>query len=334
MLNENHPNYSLCFSSEKWKFTFSMGKIFFFLIVLSSTFLAKASPKSIEHLPENYIITTKLAGSFTISEFGKTAPIVISNDEFPGVIRIAGYVQEDLLKVTGEKPELLIGTVPSSGEFIIAGTLGKSTLIDQLVKSKKIDVSDIQGKWESTLTQVVDNPFPGVKKVLVIVGSDKCGTIFGLFSLSRGIGVSPWYWWADVPIPVQKTLYAKAGRNLSGEPKVKYRGIFLNDEEPALGRWAVEKFGGFNSQFYEKLFELMLRMKSNFVWPAMWWAAFNSDDPKNTQLADEMGIVIGTSHHEPMNRAHAEWKPYGGKEWDYEKKIKPGATANVLDRRY
>ena len=187
-----------------------------------------------------------------------------------------------------------------------------------MVKNHKIDVSDIENKWESTLTEVVENPFPGVQKALVIVGSDKRGTIFGLFDLSRKIGVSPWCWWADVPVPEHKFIYVKAGRFLSGEPKVKYRGIFLNDEEPALGRWAVEKFGGFNHQFYEKLFELILRLKGNYLWPAMWWASFNTDDPVNPVFADEMGIVMSTTHHEPMMRAHAEWKKKNGAAWNYD----------------
>ncbi|HEX7583278.1 MAG TPA: glycosyl hydrolase 115 family protein, partial [Prolixibacteraceae bacterium] len=267
---------------------------------------------------KSYITTVKDKGSFVISESGHTAPLVISADEFPGVIRIAGYVQEDLLKVTGKKPDLLIGKLPTSGEIVIAGTLGKSSLIDELVKNKKIDVSAIRGKWESTLTEVVENPFPGIKKALVIAGSDKRGTIYGLFSLSREIGVSPWYWWSDVPVRQQTSLYVKAGRYLSGEPKVKYRGIFLNDEEPALGRWAVKNYGGFNHQFYEKVFELILRLKGNYLWPAMWWASFNTDDKINPVLADEMGIVMSTTHHEPMMRAHAEWKLKKGAPWNYE----------------
>jgi len=266
----------------------------------------------------DYITLVKESHSFVLSEPGHTAPLVISADEFPGVIRIAGYVQEDLLKVTGNKSDLLISKVPSSGEIVIAGTLGKSSIIDELVRKHKIDVSAIEHKWEATLTQVVENPFPGVRKALVIVGSDKRGTIFGMFDLSRQIGVSPWYFWSDVPVPEQKNLYVKAGRYLSGEPKVKYRGIFLNDEEPALGRWAVKNYGGFNHQCYEKIFELILRLKGNYLWPAMWWASFNTDDKANPELADEMGIVMSTTHHEPMMRAHAEWKLKKGLAWNYE----------------
>lgn len=318
MRTENHQNCTLNESKNNIKFNSFYRLTIIILILIISSFQTIASSKTDNLSSENYITSIKSEGTFTMSESGRTVPLVISADEFSGVIRIAGYVQEDLLKVTGNKPELIKGKIPASGEIIIAGTLGKSSLIGRLVNSKKIDVSDLKGKWESTITQVVDNPFPGVKKALVIVGSDKRGTIFGLLELSRQIGVSPWYFWSDVPVPHQTSLYVKNGRYLSGEPKVKYRGIFLNDEEPALGRWAVKNYGGFNHEFYEKVFELILRLKGNYMWPAMWWASFNSDDTQNPILADEMGIVMGTSHHEPMMRAHAEWKPYGGGEWNYD----------------
>ncbi len=159
---------------------------------------------------------------------------------------------------------------------------------------------------------------------MVIAGSDKRGTIFGIYELSRQIGVSPWYWWADVTPQQKDHLYILPGR-FEQAPVVQYRGIFINDEEPALGRWAVEKYGGFNHQLYEKVFELILRLKGNYLWPAMWWASFNSDDPLNPRLADEYGIVMSTTHHEPMMRAHAEWKTYKGGAWNYttnEEKLK------------
>ncbi len=263
--------------------------------------------------------TTPDKGSFALITNGKPAPLAYSSNDFTGVSKALDYFRSDLKMVSGSEAQLSVDALPAAKQLVIAGTIGSSNLIDQLVSEKKIDLKELNGKWEQFIIQVVENPFPDVEKALVIAGSDKRGTIFGIFELSKQMGVSPWYWWADIPVESQANIYVKAKRFTLGEPAVKYRGIFLNDEEPALGRWAVEKFGGFNSQFYEKLFELMLRMKSNFVWPAMWWGAFNSDDPKNTQLADDMGIVMGTSHHEPMNRAHAEWKPYGGKEWNYEK---------------
>ncbi|MEK7718814.1 MAG: glycosyl hydrolase 115 family protein [Bacteroidota bacterium] len=265
------------------------------------------------------ISTTPDKGSFSLISNDKSAALTYSSNDFAGVAKAMNYFKSDLKMVSGNEPQLAVDALPAASQLVIAGTLGHSKLIDQLVSEKKIDLSILNGKWEQFIIQVVEYPFPGIEKALIIAGSDKRGTIFGIFELSKQMGVSPWHWWADVPVETQSNIYVKAQPFTLGEPAVKYRGIFLNDEEPALGRWAVEKFGGFNSQFYEKLFELVLRMKSNFVWPAMWWGAFNSNDPKNTQLADDMGIVMGTSHHEPMNRAHAEWKPFGGKEWNYEK---------------
>jgi hypothetical protein len=227
-------------------------------------------------------------------------------------------LQSDLKAVTGVEHKLVFDAIPQNKSVVIVGTLGRSPLIDQLVKANKINVDDIKNKWENSLIEVVENPFPNVARALIIVGSDKRGTMFGIFDLSAKMGVSPWYWWADVPIPQQSNMYIKAGRYNLGEPKVKYRGIFLNDEEPCLGRWAVDNYGGFNRQFYEKVFELILRLKGNYIWPAMWWASFNTDDPWNAELADKMGIVMGSSHHEPMGRAWSEWKKNGKGDWNYE----------------
>ena len=266
----------------------------------------------------HYVSFVKSKDFFTLSEAGKSAPIVVSANDYPGVVRVVKYFQSDIRQVTMIEPEVIIGNVPLVSEVVIVGTLGNSRLIDQLVREKKINIDDIKGKWENSLIEVVENPFPGVAKALVIVGSDKRGTIFGMFDISRKIGVSPWHFWADVPVIQQPNLYIIAGRYNLGEPKVKYRGLFINDEEPALGRWAVDNYGGFNHQFYEKFFELILRLKGNYVWPAMWWASFNSDDVKNPELADELGIVMGTTHHEPMMRAHAEWKAKGIGDWNYE----------------
>ncbi|RYG15635.1 MAG: glycosyl hydrolase, partial [Chitinophagaceae bacterium] len=175
----------------------------------------------------------------------------------------------------------------------------------------------VKGTWENCITQVVNKPFVGVEKALVIAGSDKRGTIYGIYSLSEKIGVSPWYYWADVPIVKQTSISINSGRFIQGSPAVKYRGIFLNDEAPALSGWTTEKFGGFNYKFYDKVFELILRLKGNYLWPAMWGNAFYDDDAKNAVLADEYGVVIGTSHHEPLNRAHDEWRRYGKGPWNY-----------------
>ncbi|HEX5653984.1 MAG TPA: glycosyl hydrolase 115 family protein, partial [Chitinophagaceae bacterium] len=169
------------------------------------------------------------------------------------------------------------------------------------------------------LIQGIKNPFKGVSQALVICGSDRRGTAFGILELSKQIGVSPWYWWADVPVKKKQSLYIKTNIILADAPKVKYRGIFINDEAPALSNWSREKFGGFNHKFYEKVFELMLRLKANYIWPAMWGNAFYYDDSLNIKMADDYAIVIGTSHHEPLMRAHEEWKYFGnGRKWNYD----------------
>ncbi|MEO6630098.1 MAG: glycosyl hydrolase 115 family protein, partial [Mucilaginibacter sp.] len=212
----------------------------------------------------------------------------------------------------------IVNTIGDQKLLIIIGTTGKNELIDKMIKQGKINASEIIGKWEAHITQVVDNPAPGIKKALVIAGSDKRGTIYGVYELSAQIGVSPWYWWADVPIPHHDNLYIASGKSTDKGPAVKYRGIFINDEAPAFSGWTKEKFGGVNHLVYEKMFELILRLKGNYLWPAMWGNAFNDDDKLNPVLADKYGIVMGTSHHEPMDRAQQEWKRYGSGAWNYE----------------
>ena len=209
--------------------------------------------------------------------------------------------------------------------LIIIGSLDKSPLVRQLAKSNRIPASRIDGKWESFLLKTIHAPLPGIGDALVIAGSDRRGTAYGVFDLSKTLGVSPWYWWADVPVPKSDELYFNNIEKVVASPSVKYRGFFINDEAPALGGWVHEKYGNFNHIFYEKVFELLLRLKANYLWPAMWGNAFNDDDPLNPVLADQYGIVMGTSHHEPMLRAQQEWKRYGSGPWDY------SANAQVLD---
>ncbi|TGD79482.1 glycosyl hydrolase 115 family protein [Hymenobacter wooponensis] len=269
-------------------------------------------------LGDAYVSAKKSKGSFTLAASGKTAPLFASSSDWPGVLRAAKDLQADINRVTKLQPTLTTDQSPKGKEVVLIGTLGKSPLIDQLVKDKKLDVSGIAGKWEVSLVQVVEKPMPGVDRALVIAGSDKRGTIYGIYDVSQQMGVSPWYWWADVPVKEQKSLYVAAGRHSQGEPAVKYRGIFLNDEAPALSGWAKEKFGGINSKMYVHVFELILRLKGNYLWPAMWGNAFNDDDKQSPVLADEYGVVMGTSHHEPMLRAQQEWKRYGSGPWNYQ----------------
>ena len=227
-------------------------------------------------------------------------------------------LQSDIEMVTGRKPEIIYTLPASIKNIIIIGTLNKSSLIKRLVKEKKMNVNGIKDKWECFELQVIHNPFKGIQNALVIAGSDKRGTAYGVFELSQQMGVSPWYWWADVPVKKKKEVYVKKGVFKMGPPSVKYRGIFINDEAPAFSGWAKEKFGGVNHNVYEKIFELLLRLKANYLWPAMWGNAFNDDDTLNPVMADKYGIVMGTSHHEPMLRAQQEWKRYGKGQWNYD----------------
>ena len=258
-------------------------------------------------------------GSFVLCRGGAAALIQVDERDWPGVIRAANDLQADVARVTGVTPQLAHeGTARGPGAIII-GTIGKSRLVDRLIQEQRMDVASIAGKWEATLIQVVKQPAPGVESALVIAGSDKRGTIYGIYNLSEQIGVSPWYWWADVPVTHHDALFVKAGRHVQGPPSVRYRGIFLNDEAPALAGWAKEKFGGLNHTCYTNIFELLLRLKANYLWPAMWDNSFATDDPLNARLADEYGIVVGTSHHEPMMRAWKEWGRAGNgpRTWDY-----------------
>lgn len=201
--------------------------------------------------------------------------------------------------------------------------LGQSSVIKELVRAGKLDANDIAGEWEAFRQIVVERPLPNVARALVIVGSDRRGAVYGTYDLSEKIGVSPWHWFADVPVRRQSDVFITAGSHRDA-PKVKYRGFFINDEEPAFGSWASKQFGGINAKMYEHVFELLLRLKGNYLWPAMWPPkAFNADDPQNKILADAMGVVMGTSHHEPMTRAHEEWhrnqeQGVTGGKWDYE----------------
>ncbi|TFH48605.1 MAG: glycosyl hydrolase, partial [Bacteroidia bacterium] len=284
---------------------------------LSSSFAGAADDDS------TLISTCKPVGFFTLAAPGRYAPLCISTDDWPGVVRALTDLQTDISSVTGHMPELITsGKIPRSEEIVIAGTIGKSPLIDRLIRKGRINVADVAGRWECYLIETVDRPFPGVEKALVIAGSDKRGTIYGIYQISEEIGISPWYWWADVPARKSDGLYISPERRVLGEPSVKYRGIFLNDEAPALTNWVAWKYGmvkpsqnppvpagvaNYGSEFYSRIFELILRLKGNYLWPAMWNNAFNEDDTLNAKLADEYGIVMGTSHQEPMIRAQKEW---------------------------
>ena len=225
------------------------------------------------------------------------AGISFEGKEHSCVHRAIANLQQDFLRVTGKAA--LSGASGNSGTILI-GTVGVNKQIDQWVK--KGELRDLKGKTEKYIIKTIGDQ-------LVIAGSDKRGTVFGIYELSKQMGVSPWYYWADVPVEKHDAIYVKRGEYTDGEPSVRYRGLFLNDEAPCLTTWVKNTFGTDygDHHFYEKVFELILRLKGNFLWPAMWGWAFYADDPENSKVADEMGVIIGTSHHEPMARNHQEY---------------------------
>ncbi|AZB32180.1 glycosyl hydrolase 115 family protein [Chryseobacterium bernardetii] len=273
---------------------------------------------------EPFISFAKTENLVVLKERNSGLTLFSDSDSDKGILRAVANLQSDFQKVTGVQPELISQNSGMNGMVIIIGEAGKSKTIDGLIRQKKLDGKALTGKREKYIIQNVSDPFPGVSEAIVIAGSDKRGTIYGVYEMSQQIGVSPWYYWADVPVEKKDNLYFKKGIYTDGEPAVEYRGIFLNDEEPSLGGWARATFGGVNSKFYEKVFELILRLKGNYIWPAMWGKAFYDDDPLSGPLANEMGIVMGTSHHEPMALAQTDWHRYIKKNnllnvWDYAK---------------
>ncbi|MBW4084610.1 glycosyl hydrolase 115 family protein [Paenibacillus sp. S150] len=270
------------------------------------------------------------AKEFTLVNQGKAAKIYVDpkGRDYSGLRRVAESFASDIEMVTGAVPAILTQLEQPEGTVVIAGSIGSNAFIDALIAEGALDVSSIQGKRECYLIQAVARPAAGVDQALVIAGSDKLGTIYGIYSVSSFIGVSPWVYWADVVPERTPTLRIPESRlnTVSREPSVKYRGIFLNDDWPSLGSWVTHAFGDFNEDFYDKVFQLLLRLKGNYLWPAMWSAEFSlngkSSPIANARLAEEYGIVMGTSHHEPLFRAGSEWqkvyRQYGTSSlWDF-----------------
>ena len=265
------------------------------------------------------VCDTPVKGGFPLITHGQPVPVFVETSAEAGVTRVAADFASDLEKISGQKPELIHDLTSISGDVVVIAELGHSALVEDWTKRGLIDAVYISGKWESYSQVVVQRPEGG--QALVIFGADKRGAIYGTYDISARMGVSPWYWWADVPVARKSDVYVTPGERHDA-PVVKYRGFFINDEEPSFGGWAREKFGGINHQMYAHLFELELRLKGNYLWPAMWGKAFADDDPLNQKTADDYGIIMGTSHHEPMMRAQDEWhrnqeKGITGGKWDY-----------------
>ncbi len=192
---------------------------------------------------EQYVRFSPASDSFTVVNASTTSPIYVDPKDWPGVLRAANDLSNDIKDVTGKTPKVLSGGNYSARNIIVIGTVGKSQIIDKLVAAHKIDVSTITGKWESYFTQVIRKPLPGIDSALVICGSDKRGSIYGIYDLSEEFGQSPWYYWADVPAKKHAELYVRDGKFSVGEPSVKYRGIFFNDEAPSLSGYINAKYG-------------------------------------------------------------------------------------------
>ncbi|GGH72822.1 hypothetical protein HNQ91_003521 [Filimonas zeae] len=264
---------------------------------------------------QQFVTTRQQPGAFAITAANMPAIYTDAQDDWL-VQKAASLLQQDIELVTGKKPELVHTRTTASKNLIIVGTINGCKALQQLSTQKKVVLNDLKGQWEAFQVQTITDKN---SHTLVIAGSDKRGAAYGVFELSRQLGVSPWYWWADAPVQKKTAAYITKGSYHFPSPSVKYRGIFINDEAPAFSGWTREKFGGVNHLVYEKMFELLLRLKGNYLWPAMWGNAFNDDDTLNPIMADKWGIVMGTSHHEPMQRAQQEWKRYGKGEWDYTK---------------
>jgi len=263
--------------------------------------------------------------------------IFVESTEVPAVLRAAGDLADDFARVTGAK--LKIKNDFSAGENIrvLIGTLGQSRTLDRLAAEGKLATNGIAGEWESFVLQVVKNPAPGVERALVIAGSDRHGTIYGIYQLSEMIGVSPWYWWADVPVQKKSLVALRGNLFKQGPPAVKYRGIFLNDEDWGLRPWAAKTFepetGNIGPKTYAKIFELLLRLHANYLWPAMHpgTAAFNAF-ATNREIANAYGIVMGSSHCEQMLRNNvSEWdeKTFG----DYDFVTNPIGVLKYWEQR-
>lgn len=277
------------------------------------------------------IDTEYINGSVEIVHKGHASTILTGVDDARVVSIAANALANDIELISGVKPKTITELPDDETSIIIAGTVGSSCWVDGLIANGKLDVSNIKDKWETFFITVVNDPYPGIDNALVIVGSDRRGTAYGIFEFSGIMGVSPLVWWADVKPEEIKELYVLPGSQTEGPPSVKYRGIFLNDEDWGLQPWAASKMDttikDIGPNTYAHIFELLLRMKANFIWPAMHpcTKAFYYY-PENPQVADDYAIVVGSSHCEPLLRNNVdEWKnnfvqEYGEetKEWRYD----------------
>jgi hypothetical protein len=261
-------------------------------------------------------------GSLNLVGGAGVATVMVDAHDDPLVGVAARLFADDVERVTGKRPA--IGAQAVRGRpLIVAGTLGHNALIDELAaKGRLKDLDKVRGRWEATVSQMVERPFPGVARAFVIVGSDRRGAAYGLMQLSEQVGVSPWYWWADAPVRRRTALAIRAVTPEASAPEVRYRGIFVNDEDWGMHAWAKQTFepeaGGIGPKTYEKIFELMLRLRLNTIWPAMHEVSREFHAMReNVVLADKYGIVAGASHCEPMLYNNVKWNQKERGPWNY-----------------
>jgi hypothetical protein len=267
--------------------------------------------------------TTGSKANFPLVTKNSLSFIYVDSNDFEVVKKSAGLFASDVERVTSQTPKTVSNSNELKDYVVIIGTIGSSDLLNKLVTLKKLRIDNVKNGWERFLIQTINNPFPNVKQALVIAGSDRRGTAYGVFSVSQAIGVSPWYWWADVPVAKSNDLFIKPINYTSKSPGVKYRGIFINDEDWGINQWARKTFekefgSGVGPKTYEKVFELMLRLRLNYIWPAMHEVSKEfGDTPENVELADRYGIVAGSSHCEPMLYNNVHWNERQRGNWNY-----------------
>jgi hypothetical protein len=251
---------------------------------------------------------------FSLVDGGTAVDVFVDPADDPAVVRAAGDLCADVERVSGVRPRLLDAVPERAERVVLVGTIGASTVIDRLIAAGRLEVSRVRGRWEASVTQIVNRALPGVGDALVIAGSDRRGTVYGVYDTSERIGVSPWSWWADVPVEHRDTVTVPPGPLVRQEPSVRYRGIFINDEQnlTTWSRRTQEPDKNIGPETYQRIFELLLRLKANYLWPAMHpYSDFFNKHRENPELADRYGIVVGSSHPEALlrNGVH-EWEPW------------------------
>lgn len=260
---------------------------------------------------------------FALIRAGRPVRVCVDNEANGAVKRVAGDLAEDLGRLAGAPALPVTDVSHATGEIVLVGVIGQSPTIDRLTQSGRLPIASIAGRWESAIVTTVIDPWPGVHQAIVVAGSDRRGAIYGSYWISESLGVSPWSWWADVPVPHREAAALRSGTYELPSPKVRYRGIFLNDEDWTLRPWAAQthdpKTGNIGPKTYARVFQLLLRLRGNLLWPAMHPGTrdFNFY-PDDKALADEYGIIMGSSHAEPMLRDNVdEWKRDGQGEYNY-----------------